>query len=471
MVWKMCYNLMKIRSKSPQGVKFSFIPCGYCAQCREATRLQWSVRLALEMQESVKRGWKVAFFTLTYDNDHLPTVPDCYFPADNIPLDPVPCFARSHVRNFVDSVRKWLHRNYGIVGCPYLVATDFGLHTFRPHYHGLISYPVGVRKKNTRYADKSAPEVFDSFVLHSKIKELWTYGFVFPRHPLGGRDSHGYDHKSFELTGDAVTASFYAAKYCAKSVAFYQLCKDVLVDTKMDGWKEFDSFHIQSKSLGLSYLKSLDYEKQSQLLRHGVSFIGKDKTYSVPIYFKNKLLFNPVYSYRPDGTRVVGREATGFFERNYESIFDEKVKFYTRVANDSCTGDFLRAQGVPVDDAALRPLLQYRDKSGMDNKQLAELYLGYFGIKLTSIYKGLSSCDQWFTRYFPHRFACLGVDYDFSRSANFQAGIAFWSYLLDTISTNNGVDEFAVWEQELVKDFHKTQNEVYLCSENDSLSA
>lgn len=453
----MCYNYMKVRSKSPQGVKYSFIPCGHCAECRNASRMQWSTRLALELSEVSKRGWKVAFFTLTYDNDHLPYIPAAYFPHGCSEL--VPCFYRPHVRNFVDAIRKWLHRNYGIVGCPYLVASDFGDHTHRPHYHGLIAYPVGVRKKSSRFVDKSAPSVFDSFALHAKFKELWTHGFIFPRHPLGGTDSHGYEHKAFELTGDVVNASFYAAKYCAKSISFYDLTMQSGVDRSIDGWRDYDCFHIQSKSLGLSYLKSLSFDEQFKLLRTGISFVGKPDVYNVPVYFKNKLLFNPTYYYRPDGSRAVGRDVTPFFEKYYPEIYKEKVKFYSQIASDCVSVSFLRARGVACDESNIKILQDYKSSSRCDDASLAEAYLGYFGVSPTSIYKGLRPVDQWFARYYPKRFDCLNVDYDFSARPEVKAALDFWSYLFGLIRDSNGVDEAAEWEISKVRDFHISTDE------------
>ena len=44
--------------------------CGKCLNCRQYKALEWSLRLDCEM-----KYWKSAcFVTLTYDDDHLPTV-------------------------------------------------------------------------------------------------------------------------------------------------------------------------------------------------------------------------------------------------------------------------------------------------------------------------------------------------------------------------------------------------------------
>lgn len=471
----MCYNWMPIKSRSANGLKHFFIPCGHCVECRNSTRSQWSIRLALEMQNCHRQGWKMAFFTLTYDDEHLPHLPYHCLSGEGIEHHSViseygeitgsdiPCFDREHVKNFVLSLRKWLHRNYGITAVKYLIASDIGRDTKRPHYHGLISYPVNLPKLHTRYVDKSAPDLFDSFVLHAKIKELWNYGFVFPRHPLGGRDVHGYDHKPFEISGDIVKASFYAAKYCAKSVVFYDITKD-MVDSSRDDWKRYDCFHVQSKSLGLSYIKDMTYEQKKHLLSYGISFVGSDKVYPVPVYYKNKILFDPNYTYRSDGTRIVSREVSDFFLANYEGIFEEKVKFYSQLAQDCCSMTMQQVKGVPDSELSSGSLFEFKHLSGLDFDGLAREFLARYGVKTFGVYKGLSHADQWLQRYFPKHCDYLKVDY---RHVIPQKDwpMRFWSCLFSTLGVNTPLDEDWQEEKARVKDFHVSQIEKEcLCS-------
>lgn len=143
----------------------------------------------------------------------------------------------------------------------------------------------------------------------------------------------------------------------------------------------------------------------------GVQFVGKDKVYPVPLYFKNKILFNPRYIIRSDGSRLVDREVTEFFEKNYESIFEEKVKFYADLARDCLEHEYQHARGVPDEDNTSNYLASLKSKSGLTFDGLAREYLARYGVKSFSVYKGISHADQWFLRYYPKHFDCLQVDY------------------------------------------------------------
>lgn len=47
-----------------------FVPCGHCSSCRDSYTKNWISRLEAETRDSTS----TLFFTLTYDNDHIPTV-------------------------------------------------------------------------------------------------------------------------------------------------------------------------------------------------------------------------------------------------------------------------------------------------------------------------------------------------------------------------------------------------------------
>lgn len=251
-------------------------------------------------------------------------------------------------------------------------------------------------------ADVSAPPVLNAQSLHDYIKRIWTKGFIFPRFYLGGRDCKGYEHKAFELGCDAVTASFYTAKYCAKSIVLYQLFKDFSCDLTREDKREFDCFHLQSRSLGLAYIKDLTDDKKLELLKNGVSFVGQYKTFSLPHYFKNKIMFDPLYVLRADGSRLVRRSFTSFFEKYYEEIYEDKVRFYEKLAADYCNLDALKAKGVPIDNPEYRVtayLHDLRSKSGLTLHELAQRYVSYFGLPSNRCFK-VGYPEQWFARYF-----------------------------------------------------------------------
>lgn len=46
----MCKNLIKVKSKNPYNIKYSYIPCGKCEECRKAVKTQWTTRLKAEIE-------------------------------------------------------------------------------------------------------------------------------------------------------------------------------------------------------------------------------------------------------------------------------------------------------------------------------------------------------------------------------------------------------------------------------------
>ena len=79
---------MPINASSPFAPKELFIPCGNCTECRQVYRTGWRIRLQHDLETYVKKGWKIGFFTITYNQNNLPVLPDNLL---NNPSDIVPC--------------------------------------------------------------------------------------------------------------------------------------------------------------------------------------------------------------------------------------------------------------------------------------------------------------------------------------------------------------------------------------------
>ena len=116
----MCLKRMPINSSSPFAPKELFIPCGNCPECRKVYRTGWRIRLQNDLEHYTKKGWKIGFFTLTYNSLHLPSLPSNLL---RNPEDVISCFNRVHARNFIDTLRKWLWKNYNITNIRYLIAS------------------------------------------------------------------------------------------------------------------------------------------------------------------------------------------------------------------------------------------------------------------------------------------------------------------------------------------------------------
>lgn len=394
----MCCNSFRIKPVNPTASKRIFCQCGYCPDCLKAERRQWSFRLQAELLGRQKQGWRTGFFTLTYSDENLPfwrideDIDENWNLSEN---SKIPCFSRSDVRNFILSVRKKLHRDFGVVGISYMICSEFGEHTQRPHYHGIISYPSCV-----------TPEV-----MHSIVCQFWTKGHVFPRDYRGGVDSHGYHHKAFDV--DCVnSASAYCAKYVCKDFGFYRMCLDSGIDVKDRYFrKECAPFHIQSRSLGLSFICDMTDVQKADLLVNGYAFVGSDFRVSCPVYLRNKIVFDTHYVYDIyTHNRLVRRDANDFFKAHKHDIYDAKLRVYTALFDnlkkveylENRVGDFFhRVYGPDVftsgDDVYdIRESFQrsVRLALSLSSERLAEHYLSWYGVPIQ--FRLFDRVESWF---------------------------------------------------------------------------
>ena len=176
-----CLHPVKIKDPRRAG-SYMYVSCGKCDSCRSDYRKKWMSRLDAEANSSAA----VLFFTLTYDNAHIPLVhidpylhalisnrtsdDDYYFDEyhdkglsiqfnlKHLPKlyrSSVPdssCFGyncKSDVQKFfkrlrrrVDYDRKALlsHVSSSDRSFRYFITSEYGPHTLRPHYHGLLFF-------------------------------------------------------------------------------------------------------------------------------------------------------------------------------------------------------------------------------------------------------------------------------------------------------------------------------------------
>lgn len=336
----MCNRLhMKIKSISAYAPKEAFIPCGECYECRAVQRSAWTFRLRVELEELVKRGWWLGFVTLTYNDSYLPHIPRAllrYSAEEKYPNEMPMCFSKEHCRSFLTSLRQYLTRVYDCVTryakqpdgtrklikddkLRFMLCSEYGEHTHRCHYHFLLALPPHVPALN----------VFEF------IHEKWDKGFVFPKEFSGGLDGHNYEHKPF-VVDSVISACAYVSKYVCKDLAFFEsfdrsdfqrqfeIEENEFVDHEIVRLSDYMPFHMQSKSLGLSFVQSLSDSKKLEYLRDGVSFVGAEKLIHLPVYIRNKLIFDNYYIVDSDGNRLCRRKANDFLIRHYEEIYETK---------------------------------------------------------------------------------------------------------------------------------------------------
>lgn len=388
----MCVQYIKLKTKNEYGTRYAYVPCGKCADCRRIEQNAWKFRLNAEFMELKKKGWNVAFCTLTYDNAHLPHFPKELFKEDKEYVK-IPCFSRTDVREWIDRVRQYCKYHYNFKNennIRYFVASEYGSNTHRPHYHAILAWPQCVSYEK----------------MHKLVTECWNNGILFPRKPEGEKDI-----LPFEIVGDNSKAFSYVSKYACKDIDLENIIDKYDLKFKHRLMRKCRSFHIQSRSLGFECIKNMTDEQKREVFIHGLSFQGDGQVYKVPLYIKNKIVFDNYYIIDNRGKRMVRRKASAFFERYKEEMFNEKAKFYNEIFTSSISKDWFIKRGVPQ-DMATRFEVSIRDiKSRFDyyagfnvseSGMYGKLYLAYFGVKAESCKCSEDDNDlitQWMCRY------------------------------------------------------------------------
>ena len=148
------------------------VPCGECAECREAKKEEWYLRTYWQCKQAWDAGGYILFDTLTYNNENLPHISDFidfsrhdyefireddkspytivdrgrkYLKDENAGLFNhlnVSCFNTDHYRKFFVRLRRALdYRGYDSKKLKYFLTSEYGSTeglTHRPHYHILF---------------------------------------------------------------------------------------------------------------------------------------------------------------------------------------------------------------------------------------------------------------------------------------------------------------------------------------------
>lgn len=399
----MCVALkMKIKSVRDNAPKVGHVACGQCEECRQVYQNAWVFRLSAELKAMQEAGYKVGFLTLTYSNENVPHFTSSAFEGEPAVYPSIPCFNRDDCEGWIHALRQWLYRQYGCEGSTalkYMLCSEFGAYenTHRPHYHVLLMFPGFI---DTRAFFKFA-------------HEKWLFGYVFPRYYEGGLDSHGYNHKPF-IVESGPSAARYCAKYCVKDLYYNEFCDDSLkafheelerkpydkltldekgllrqgvlkFNRRSPAFRRRSCFHMQSRGLGSSLLCDMDDSAKMELLKKGISFVGDTTPRMLPVYLRNKIIYDNKYVYEVskfkkehdreawslDGKkagwfhRLVRREANDFFHRHSKEIFDLKVKVYRKFFDNFKDTDALeeRVVSAPLSFWNPRIMPQYAEVS------------------------------------------------------------------------------------------------------------
>lgn len=147
----MCVSPLKILNRANHWDEnkplYLYVPCGRCEECRQNNRNDWFVRCFYEWSSNNENGFSF-FYTLTYNNDNLPTFQN------------KPCFSRRHIQLFIKRLRHVLSKSE--TPLRYMVTCEYGILHGRPHYH--VIFFVG--------------KWVNPFIFYKMVENAWQYGFV-----------------------------------------------------------------------------------------------------------------------------------------------------------------------------------------------------------------------------------------------------------------------------------------------------
>lgn len=137
------------------------LPCGQCRSCRIAHAREWANRCVMESITAKKgQSW---FLTVTYDDDHLPTIGDALRPS-LYPKD---------MEKFWHDLRQYYERKHSVVGIRYYYAGEYGDQTARPHYHVLV-YNLPIFDLKPYKVTYNHDDLFTS----QTLSQIWGKGYV-----------------------------------------------------------------------------------------------------------------------------------------------------------------------------------------------------------------------------------------------------------------------------------------------------
>ena len=347
----MCLNPIKLRTsslyRSPNGYSKYYVevPCCQCAECQQRTKNDWYIRNYFESEATWSSGSYVLFDTLTYDDQHIPTVSKTLLGTDidkfdsweseldcldkfqkeyNIPYDfqktisifrkcNYTCFDYHDIQNFLKLLRIRLDRAGYIVNdnLRYFIASEYGHDelyvdskgktrrgTARPHYH-ILFYVNG--------SLNISPEVLSLF-----ISTAWTNGRTdgIPyrdRSYVVGHNVFGpaYITDPNRLRG----VQYYVSKYVCKDYEFhdsidkrisYILTQLFYISYDSDEYRErkrelhrfMDQFHRQSLEFGFQGVLNSPDVMESIVKEGKIRLPDKQKVvkeFSIPQYYIRKI--------------------------------------------------------------------------------------------------------------------------------------------------------------------------------------
>lgn len=140
---------------------YILIPCGSCVSCRVARAGELADRCMLEM----KYHDTACFVTFTYDDDHL--IAYNYTRTDTGETGRAATLFKKHYQDFFKRLRK----AYPNSDVRYVLCGEYGEHTDRPHYHGII---FGYRPSDLTVVSRNHHGQY--LYMSEELNRLWRQG-------------------------------------------------------------------------------------------------------------------------------------------------------------------------------------------------------------------------------------------------------------------------------------------------------
>lgn len=410
----MCYQPLHIVNRSDKMYRnmsypFSlYVPCGKCVECFKQRTNEWQLRIEYEAKETYANNGTILFDTLTYDDDHLPTIKKIAR-KEHIILPPsddfdISCFYYKDFKKFIDRLRTRL-RNTELDltdKLSYYLCSEYGeddRFTHRPHYHILFF----IKKQ----FDNEQLKLFSHL-----INECWYCGLT-----------DGIDRKTeYKFLKDNVIRSFssmvklgnYLSKYVLKDLNFQEQyakrrskLKHLLKDKPhvfSDLNRYIEPFHRQSRYFGLYAIKPHKGNKNSlsNIIKNNY-IIGDGITISLPTYYKRKLFqinykdVDNKYKWRYTDTQETKQYLINTFDSKIKHLKQHIVNQFNSLSNDEKRYIFQLLAGRNIDDYVIY-LAYYKGRMKDDDHSLDNIHNHY--LELTKI--PLYSDELHEHHYFEH---------------------------------------------------------------------
>ena len=180
---------------------------------------------------------------------------------------------------------------------------------------------------------------------------------------------------------------------------------------------DYFPFHFQSRGMGKCFIEDKNDMQLLDLYKNGFLFEGDEQVSELPVYLKNKIIFNPKYVFdEKTGKRLVRREATAFFREHFQELYDLKVRAASERFSNFLNLDYWRSLGVSDEDMNILKAYIAQPNSSFS---LASDFVAYYGIPWRECFC-IAPHLQWYRRY----------DYDYVDVTGVPLiSKSFWSYI------------------------------------------